>query len=236
MTSRKFARLAAGAAGRADIGLWIVETVLSCCKRHIPCALRGGHRTKENNYSKLSEQKGGDSDVALTSRHAGPAYIITRRRIMYYYKDHSADYLRRTGILMYRCSLFMLPVYLVLYILPLLDEFSPEQLRIFACASYFLLALQMCVQGIACRCYLKNALIAEQVLRTDKISGLTKVHKMMFWAWSIDAAAFMVFSAIGLHSDILSICISLPVLGAVLIVSLALAITTTIKEKKEKNQ
>ena len=49
---------------------------------------------------------------------------------MYYYKDHSADYLRRTGILMYRCSLFMLPVYLVLYILPLLDEFSPEQLRI----------------------------------------------------------------------------------------------------------
>ena len=59
MTSRKFAWLAAGAAGGADIGLWIVEKVLSCCKRHIPRALRGGHRTKENNYSKLSEQKGG---------------------------------------------------------------------------------------------------------------------------------------------------------------------------------
>lgn len=59
MTSRKFARLAAGAAGRADIGLWIVETVLSCCKRHIPRVPRGGHRTKENNYTKLSEQKRG---------------------------------------------------------------------------------------------------------------------------------------------------------------------------------
>ena len=58
ITSRKFARLAAGAAGGADIGLWIVETVLSCCKRHTPRAPRGGHRTKENNYTKLSEQKG----------------------------------------------------------------------------------------------------------------------------------------------------------------------------------
>ena len=155
---------------------------------------------------------------------------------MDYYKDHSADYWRRTGILMYRCSLFMLPIYLVLYILPLLDEFSPEQLRILACSSYFLLALQMCVQVIACRCYLKNALIAEQMMRTDKIAGLAKLHKMVFWAWSIDTASVMIFSAIGLHSDILSLCISLPVLGAVLIVSLALAITTTIKEKKEKNQ
>ena len=59
MTSRKFARLAAGAAGGADIGLWIVETVLSCCKRHIPRALRGGHRTKENNYHNDRNKKGG---------------------------------------------------------------------------------------------------------------------------------------------------------------------------------
>ena len=58
MTSRKFARLAAGAAGGADIGLWIVETVLSCCKRHIPRALRGGHRTKESNCHNDRNKKG----------------------------------------------------------------------------------------------------------------------------------------------------------------------------------
>ena len=160
---------------------------------------------------------------------------MRRGRSMYYYKDHSADYWRRTGVLLCRGSLFALPIYLLLFILPLVDEFSPEQLRILACSCYFLVALEMCVQGIACRLYLKNALIAEQMMRTDKIPGLTKVNKIMFWAWSIDAAAFMVLAAIGLHSDILCLCISLPGLGAVLIVSLALAITTTIKEKKEKS-
>lgn len=231
MTSRKFARLAAGAAGRADIGLWTVETVLSCCKRHIPRVPRGGHRTKENHW-RLSDQKRGWSRCSTYNS----AYIITRRRIMYYYKDHSADWWRKNGVILYRCSFLLLVAYVVIYILPLFDEYSSRQMIFFACSCYFLLALIMYVQGMACRCYLKNALIAEQMMRTDKIAGLTKVHKMMFWAWSIDAAAFMVFSAIGLHSDILSLCISLPVLGAVLIVSLALAITTTIKEKKEKNQ
>ena len=73
------------------------------------------------------------------------------------------------------------------------------------------------------------------MMRTDKIPGLTKVNKIMFWAWSIDAAAFMVLAAIGLHSDILSLCISLPGLGAVLIVSLALAIAMAVKENKEKS-
>ena len=71
MTSRKFARLAAGAAGGADIGLWIVETVLSCCKRHIPCALRGGHRTKENNYTKLSEQRGARCSTHISACRTG---------------------------------------------------------------------------------------------------------------------------------------------------------------------
>ena len=154
---------------------------------------------------------------------------------MYYYKDHSADWWRKNGVILYRCSFLLLVAYVVIYILPLFDEYSSRQMIFFACSCYFLLALIMYVQGMACRCYLKNALIAEQMMRTDKIAGLTKVHKMMFWAWSIDAAAFMVFSAIGLHSDILSLCISLPVLGAVLIVSLALAIAMVVKENKEKN-
>ena len=58
MTSRKFARLAAGAAGGADIGLWTVETVLSCCKRHIPRALRGEHRTKKTIIQNCRNKKG----------------------------------------------------------------------------------------------------------------------------------------------------------------------------------
>ena len=75
MTSRKFARLAAGAAGGADIGLWIVETVLSCCKRHIPRALRGGHRTKENNCYNDRNKKGGWSRCSTYIS----AHIIARR-------------------------------------------------------------------------------------------------------------------------------------------------------------
>ena len=59
----------------ADIGLWIVETVLSCCKRHIPRALRGGHRTKENNCYNDRNKKGGWSRCSTYIS----AHIIARR-------------------------------------------------------------------------------------------------------------------------------------------------------------
>lgn len=148
-----------------------------------------------------------------------------------YYKEHSADWWRRSGIILYRCSFFILVGCVIVFIFLYLNEIDKKRLIGIACGLFFELAVLMLVQGIACRLYMRNALIAEQGEQSTKSYEMAKINSMMFWAWFVDTAVFMVLAGVGLASSVLSLCVSLPILFSVLVVSLALAIVHTKKSK-----
>ena len=231
MTSRKFARLAAGAAGGADIGLWIVETVLSCCKRHIPRALRGGHRTKENNYTKLSEQKGCGPDAALTFRHAGPAYIITRRRIMDYYKDHSADWWRKNGKMGFPVT-YAFSGLVVTFLLMMFENGTSIELLYFFIAFGMLIA-QMATQKMCCT-FLKNAVRAQKGEIAVTKDDLVKYDAIALWAWASDLAIYIMIYCAFFADDAAYLMIGLPIVGTAFIVMMILASVWTAKANKIK--
>lgn len=148
-----------------------------------------------------------------------------------YYKDHSADWWRRSGIILYRCSFFILVGCVIVFIYLYLNEIDKNRLIGIACLLFFDLTVLMIVQGIACRLYMRNALIAEQGEQSTKSCEMAKINSMMFWAWFTDAAVFMVLAGVGLESSVLSLCISLPILFSVLVLSLAFAIVHTKKSE-----
>lgn len=149
-----------------------------------------------------------------------------------YYKDHSANWWRRNGQILYQSSFFLLLICVIIYVLPYTRDFISENYLIILCFGFFELVLVMLPQGLGCRLYIRNAYIAEMGGYDSDKSYMNKVNAMMLWAWAIDSAAFMIYAGIGFASAPLELCISLSVFFALLVATLIPAIIYTKKYHK----
>lgn len=149
-----------------------------------------------------------------------------------YYKDHSADWWRRNGVIGYACSLLLFSTEgLLLYLSVIESNPSHEMILIGIFLGFFLLLVQMFIQwmsGIS----LRNALYAQKGEYNVSKAECAKFKTATLWAWTIDFAVFTIIYGFAFSGDLLYIACGVPVAGGIFLILLIIASVRTAKAKK----
>lgn len=155
---------------------------------------------------------------------------------MFYYKDHSDAWLERRGRIFFITSLLiLLPGGGIIYLLPLLrKEFSDSYLATITVVGLLILASIMLAQVVACRRYLRGAVMARQGGgQCSNSRDLQRLDKMLYWALFTDSAVCLICAGVGFKDFDLWLCINLSILSVIVLGTLILAIVGTARLKNK---
>ena len=152
---------------------------------------------------------------------------------MFYYKDHSDAWLESNGRGIYAISFPILLSYNMVYLLPLFIELQYSNFTIITVGGLFLLAIIMFMQMVACRRYLRGAVMARYGEQCFNSRDLQRLDKMLYWALFTDSAVCLICAGVGFKDFDLWLCINLSILSVIVLGTLILAIVGTARMKNK---